>query len=124
MQSGCFVRQGIKVGSAEEHNQIILIPQRVSQQVNTLSEAKLLPALRKLDLLQQISTFPSTSYRYSQTSIPGSLDLRLFPGGIQTFPFSPGKWNSISPVDSGSLSPAEYGRLSQALFKVIPLKGL
>ena len=31
-QSNCSILQGTKVGSAKEHDQYILIPQRVSQQ--------------------------------------------------------------------------------------------
>ena len=59
-QSNCSILQGTKVGSAKEYNRRILIPQRVRQQVNTLSSN-----LRKLSILQQISTFPSSIYIYS-----------------------------------------------------------
>ena len=51
-RSNCSVHQDTKVGSAEEHNQYILIPQRVSQQVNALSPSRvsLLSSLRKLGI--------------------------------------------------------------------------
>ena len=58
-QSNCSVLQSTKVGSAEEHTQYILIPQRVSQQVNALSPSKvILSALRKLGI-------PSRVHKYS-----------------------------------------------------------
>ena len=41
-QSNCSVLQGTKVVSAKKHNQYILIPQRVSQQVSTLSSSKVI----------------------------------------------------------------------------------
>ena len=141
-RSNCSVHQSTKVSSAEEHNQYILIPQRVSQQVNALSPSRvILSALRKLGILQQISNIPQQSTQTFLTSIPDSLDLRLFPGGIpdiqrshfpntsQKFPqespikISPGKFESISPavslspVDSGSLSLAEHERVVRLYLK-------
>ena len=47
-RSNCYVHQGTKVGSAEEHNQYILIPQRVSQQVSTLSSSKVTVKLKEV----------------------------------------------------------------------------
>ena len=65
-RTNCSVRQGIKVGSAEEHNQYILIPQRVSQQVNALSRSKVIQsALRKLGIPRRSQHSPA---RY--TDIP------------------------------------------------------
>ena len=64
-QSNCSVLQGTKVSSAEEHNQYILIPQRVNQQVNTLSPSKASISLKEVGYPLQISTFPSTIYKYS-----------------------------------------------------------
>ena len=61
-RSSCFVHQGTKVGSAEEYNQHILIPQRVSQQVSALSPSEAIVSnLRKWGILPQISTFPSSN---------------------------------------------------------------
>ena len=77
-QSNCSVLQGTKVGSTKEHNRHILIPQRVSQQVSTLSPSKVYQTLRKLSILQQISTFPSYIHIFL-TSIPGSLGLKIVP---------------------------------------------
>ena len=64
-RSNCSVLQGIRVGSAEEHNQYIPIPQRVSQQASALSLSKtILSNPRKLGILPQISTFSSSIYIY------------------------------------------------------------
>ena len=83
------------------------------QQVNALSPSRIiLSALRKLSILQQISNIPQQSIQTFLTSIPDSLDLRLFPGGIPDIQWShfpsapqinfprrvrsevpPGKWN-------------------------------
>ena len=82
-RSNCSVRQGIKGCSAEEHNQYILTPQRVNQQVHALSSSRVIvSSLRKLCILQQISNIPRHIIQTFLTSIPGSLDLRLFPGGL------------------------------------------
>ena len=65
-RSNCSVHQGTKIGSAERRNQDILTPHRVSKQVNVLSPSRvILSALRKLSIIQQISTFLSSIYEYT-----------------------------------------------------------
>ena len=51
-QSNRYVLQGTKVGSAKEHNQHILIPQRVSQQDSTFFSKQSYQISRKLSILQ------------------------------------------------------------------------
>ena len=59
-RSNGSVHQGIKVGSAEEHNQYILNPQRVRQQVNALSPSKVIQsALRKLGIPRRAQHSPA-----------------------------------------------------------------
>ena len=64
-RSNCSVHQGTKVSSAEEHNQYISSPQRVSQQVHALSPSKVTVSLKEVRYLQQISTCLSTIYKHS-----------------------------------------------------------
>ena len=83
-QSNCSILQGTKVGSAKEHNQYVPIPQRVSQQDSILSSSKAI-----LSNLKEVE-YPPANLNIPQqhtvlTSIPGSLDLRLFPGVLSTF---------------------------------------
>ena len=47
-QSNYSVLQGINVGSGEEHNQYILIPQRVSQQDSILTPSKVIIELKEV----------------------------------------------------------------------------
>ena len=98
------------------------------QQYSPQAEFSLLSALRKLGILRRSQHSPA-EYRHSSTSIPGSLNIRLFPDGIPTPQYSlksfprkvessfPVDSGSLSPVDSGSLSPAKYERLSPTLFR-------
>ena len=65
-QSSCSVHQGTKVSSAEEQNQDILIPQRVSQQVSdTLPKQSYTVSLKEIGYPQQISTFLRGVYKHS-----------------------------------------------------------
>ena len=127
-RSNCFVHQGTKVGSAKKHNQYILIPQRVSQQVSALFSKQSYQILRKLGILQQISTFPSNIQAFL-TSITGSLSLKVVPRRYfkhstaslpQHLKTSPGESNpaslrkleSISP--SSKLIPSRFWKLTPA----------
>ena len=110
-QSSCSVHQGTKVGSAEERNQVTSTPHRVRPRFNSTlprkswspvspekaqyspsksavlspSRVSLLSALRKLGIPRRSQHSPA-EYRHSSASIPGSLNIRLFPGGIQDTP--------------------------------------
>ena len=64
-QSDCSVLQGIKVGSVEEHNQYILIPQRVSQQVSALSPSKATIKLKESWVSSRRSQHSPAMYGYS-----------------------------------------------------------
>ena len=124
-QSNYSVLQGIKVGSAEEHNQYILIPQRVSQQVSTLSSREATiksqgswvssiryqhsPATHILDKHPRQSWSKDCSpaaYQHSKESLPQHIKT----SPEESNPIPQEIWNShpqavsISPVDSGSLS--------------------
>ena len=110
-RASCSVHQGTKVGSAEERNQVTSTPHRVRPDFsNTLprkswspispkkaqyspsksailspSRVNLLSALRKFGIPGRSKHSPA-EYRHSSASIPGSLDLRLIPGGIPDTP--------------------------------------
>ena len=73
-RSNCSVHQGIKVGSAKEHNQYTLIPQRVNQQVNALSPSYTI-SLKEVGLSPADLNIPQRSIRTFLTSIPGSLNI-------------------------------------------------
>ena len=64
-QSNCSVLQGTKVGSAEEHNQYIPIPQRVSQQVSALSPSKVTIKLKEVGYPPADLNIPHSMYMYS-----------------------------------------------------------
>ena len=81
-RSNCSVHQGTKVSLAEERNQDILNPQRVSQQVNILSPSKVYYQPQGNWVSPADLNIPQCNMQTFLTSIPGSLDLRLFPGGI------------------------------------------
>ena len=77
-QSNCSILQGTKVDSAKEHDQYILIPQRVIQQNSAFFSKQSYQISRKLGILQQIPTLPSSIHIFL-TSIPGSLGLKIVP---------------------------------------------
>ena len=88
-RSNCSVCQGTKVSSAEEYNQDALIPQRVSQQVNTLSPSRVCPvSLKEVGYPPADLNIPQRMIHIFLTSIPGSLELRLFPGGLPDIQWS------------------------------------
>ena len=87
-QSNCSVLQGTKVSSAEEHNQHIPIPQRVSQQDSTLSPSKAVINLKEVGYPPADLNIPQHNIRIFLTSIPDSLNLRLFPGGLPNIQWS------------------------------------
>ena len=126
---------------------VIFTPCRVRQDSVILSPSRvsLLSALRKLGILQQISTFPSNIHTFL-TSIPGSLGLKIVPRrhtniqrnhfpSISKLPqespiqFPQESWNSspqavsLSPVDSGSLSSQSTNASPGFIQRVISLPG-
>ena len=142
-QSNCSVLQGIKVGSSEEHNQYIIIPQRVSSQY-TLSKLYY-QALRKLGILQQISTFPGNiyilnkhprqswskdcslaAYKHSKESLPPQFNTS--PG--ESNPVPQESWNSspqavsLPPVDSGAYPRRARTRPPALVKKLFPYQDI
>ena len=83
-QSNCSVLQGTEVGSDKKHDQYILIPQRVIQQVSALFSKQGWQISRKLSILQQISTFPSSMYIFNKHPRQ-SWSKDCSPGVYQTF---------------------------------------
>ena len=77
-QSNCPILQGTKVGSAKEHDQYILIPQRVVQQNNTFF-SKLSSNLKEIEYSPaDLKHSPATIHIFL-TSTPGSLGLKIVP---------------------------------------------
>ena len=106
-RSNYSFHQGTKVSSAEGHNQYTSIPQRESQQINALFPSKVIQsALRKLGIPADLN-IPQYNIRIFLTSIPGSLGLRLFPGGIPGIQWS--HFPSISKLPQES-SPIQFPR--------------
>ena len=87
-RSNYSVHQGTKVSSAEEHNQYILIPQRVRQQISALSPSKAINSLEEVGYPPADLNIPQHDIRAFLTSIPGNLDLRLFLGGLSDIQWS------------------------------------
>ena len=123
--SNCSVLQGIKVGSAEEHNQYILIPQRVSQQVNTLSPSKATVSLKEVGYPPADLNIPQqyicTLNKHPRQSWPKDCSPAVYPtfSGITSpiqFKTSPRESNLVpqeswNHLPSSKLIPSRFGKL-------------
>ena len=143
-QSNCFVRQGTKVGSTKEHNQHILIPQRVSQQSVHSSPSRVIKSQGSWVSSSRSQHLPSSIHilnkhprqSWSKDCSPAAYQILkgITSPAVQNFPkrvqsSSPGSWSpspqavSLSPVDSGSLSPQSTNASPGFIQRVISLTG-
>ena len=77
-QSNCSILRSTKIGSAKERDQYILIPQGVIQQKCILLQAEL-SNLKEIEYPPVDLNTPPAAIHIFNTSIPGSLGLKIVP---------------------------------------------